>query len=205
MARRSRTGIVQDQCPKTQPYGEPIEVDNVVLDKCINLYLSTGNMSAVGRAVGRTAGWAGKLFKHPVAIERMKQLAVRQKTNSKIASIEECMERLTSIVRGEQFKELEDRVKKAVEGSDNALVVTAIDNLTRYTPQIENNQIKATTMLLTAQGALDPNRGAAEDTNEVIEQIALELMRSEGSVDAILSRIKKEKKHKVIDVVAEPA
>lgn len=200
-------GIIENK-PRRRPPGDEYEDKKQLTDEmitnCIQVYLNTGNMAAVGRSVGRTRMWAIRLFRSPRVIEAMKMQTLQLRGNGKVASIEECMSKLTEIMRGQQLTDLADRVRKSVESkADSVIVADAIDKLTRFTPQVESNQIKATTMLLTAQGALDPNRTANEDHQAVVDQIVLELLKSEGSVDAILEGIKKGTKIEVIDVTPE--
>lgn len=200
-------GIIENK-PRRRPPGDEYEDKNQLTDEmitnCIQVYLNTGNMAAVGRSVGRTRMWAIRFFRSPRVIEAMKMQTLQLRGNGKVASIEECMSKLTEIMRGQQLTDLADRVRKSVESkADSVIVADAIDKLTRFTPQVESNQIKATTMLLTAQGALDPNRTANEDHQAVVDQIVLELLKSEGSVDAILEGIKKGTKIEVIDVTPE--
>jgi hypothetical protein len=187
--------------PVSDEYANPLELTDELLDKCIEIYLNTGNFAAVGRSVGRPRLWASKLFKSPRCVERMKSTVLSLRENTKIASIEECMEKLSSIMRGSQIKELEGDLSKIIQkGGSPAEIADQVAKISKSMNQIENNQIKATTILLTAQGAMDPNRTGNEDQQEVIDQIVLELAKSEGSVDAILDGIKKASKIKVIDV-----
>lgn len=185
-------------------FSDPLQLTDEILDKCIEVYLSTGNWAAVGRAVGRSRAWALQLFRSPRCIERMKQKSLEVRSNGNIANIEECMQKLTSIMRGDQIKELSESVRRIVEaGGSSVQIEDAVDRIARFAPQVENNQIKATTMLLTAQGAMDPNRAAKEDSQAVIDEIILQLAKSEGSVDAILDGIRQSAKIEVIDVTPE--
>jgi hypothetical protein len=184
----------------TYKKGRKHEITDEVLDRCIEIYMQTGNMATVGKAIGRSRVWVGQLFKQPRAIERMKgkTLAIVN-NNPNIANIEECMTKLTDIVRGSQLEKLSDKVKKIVaNGGSSVDVEHAIDQIKRTTPQIENNQIKAITMLLTTQGALDPKKAAREDHNEVIEDIILAMVKAR-TVDSVLDKLTGD----VIDVTPE--
>lgn len=190
-----QTELVQ-QLPVTKR-GKKFHVSDEVLDRCIEIYMQTGNMSAVGKAIGRSRVWVGQLFKEPRTIERMKgrTLAIVN-NNPNVANIEECMTKLTDIVRGSQLKALSDRVKKIVEtGGDSVEVKHAVEQLQRATPQVENNQIKAITMLLTTQGALDPRKAAREDHSEIIDDLVLAIVKARA-VDSVLDKLGGE----VIDV-----
>lgn len=204
MARPKGKAELVPRRKMAEEFENPLELTDEVLDRCIEIYLSTGNYAAVGRAVGRSRAWALQLFRSPRCLERMKKSALEARTNKNIATIEECMEKLTSIMRGDQLVQLADRVKQVVDkGGSSIAIEDAIDKISRFAPQIENNQIKATTMLLTAQGALDPNKTANDDHQDVIDEIVLALAKSEGSVDAILQGIRNSSKIEVIDVVPE--
>lgn len=202
MARpKGKTDLVPRNKPADE-FSDPLQLTDEVLDRCIQIYLNTGNFAAVGRAVGRSRAWALQLFRSPRCLERMKESALALRDNRGVATIEECMEKLTAIMRGSQIEELADSVKRIVEGGGSSIAIEdAIDRIARFAPQVESNQIKATTMLLTAQGALDPNKTAREDTQSVLDEIILQLAKSEGSVDAILEGIKKNQKIEVIDVI----
>ena len=179
----------------------PLDLTDAVLDKCIDIYLSTGKMAAVGRAIGRSRGWVSAMFKQPRAIERMKSrtLAIVSE-NPDVANIEECMAKLTSIMRGKQLDELADKVKVVCKESGDAVQVSeAIKNITKFTPQVENNQIKALTMLLTAQGALDPRKAVKDDHKEIVDDIVLAIVKSRG-VDSIISKLNEY----AIDVTPKP-
>ena len=177
----------------------PIQITDEVLDRCIDIYMSTGKMAAVGKAIGRSR--ACQMFKDPRCVDRMKTrtLAIVN-NNPNVANIEECMTKLTSIMRGEQLKELSDRVQKVVKESGDAIQISeSIKGITKFTPQVENNQIKAVTMLLTAQGALDPRKAARDDHHEIIDDIVLALVKSR-SIDSVLDKLNVE----VIDVTPDP-
>ena len=179
----------------------PIQITDEVLDRCIDIYMSTGKMAAVGKAIGRSRAWVGQMFKDPRCVDRMKTrtLAIVN-NNPNVANIEECMTKLTSIMRGEQLKELSDRVQKVVKESGDAIQISeSIKGITKFTPQVENNQIKAVTMLLTAQGALDPRKAARDDHHEIIDDIVLALVKSR-SIDSVLAKLNVE----VIDVTSDP-
>ena len=173
------------------------KLSDEIIDKCIELYLTTGNKTSIAKYMGKSRAWAAELMRHPRVTERMRTATVGMSANPNVANIEECMMRLTSIMRGSQLKELAKKVQAVVKtSSDAAEVADAIKGITRFTPQVENNQIKALTMLLTAQGALDPRRAARDDTAEVLDDLVLALVKSR-SVDAILSKLNTED---VIDV-----
>lgn len=204
MARPKGKAEVVPRRKISDEFSDPLQLTDEILDKCIEVYLSTGNWAAVGRAVGRSRAWALQLFRTPRCLDRMKQKSLEIRGNTNIANIEECMQKLTSIMRGDQIKELAESVRRIVEaGGSSVQIEDAVDRIARFAPQVENNQIKATTMLLTAQGAMDPNRAAKEDSQAVIDEIILQLAKSEGSVDAILDGIRQSAKIEVIDVTPE--
>lgn len=173
----------------------PLPIES--MDKLIDIYLSTGNFSTVARAAGRSRKWAQTLFRKQEVLNRMHERTLSLRGNPAVASIEECMTKLTSIMRGDQMVKLSDRIKESVgQLKDSTEIAEAIRGISRFAPQIENNQIKAVTMLMTAQGALDPHRAAKDDFEESLNEIALAIAKANGS-DSILAKLNLDK---VIDV-----
>jgi hypothetical protein len=164
------------------------------IDEAIRIFINTnGNCTAVAKHFGMTTVWGVKLFKQDYVQDRMKASTLELVGRKKVAPIEECLERLSDIMRGYQFKHLVLRVKKAAKAKNQAAVVAAIDQITKYAPQIEGNQLKAINTLLTVQGALDPKRAAKDSDDNLSEEIAVALLKSAGSVEAIMDKIKEGK------------
>ena len=135
MARPKGKSEVVPRRKAADEFSDPLQLTDEVLDRCIEVYLSTGNWAAVGRAVGRSRSWALQLFRSPRCVERMKQKSLEVRGNSNIANIEECMQKLTSIMRGEQIKELSESVRNIVEGGGSSIQIEdAIDRIARFAP-----------------------------------------------------------------------
>lgn len=178
----------------------PDNMSEEMLDKCIELYLTTGSKSSIATYMGKTRKWAAALLEHPRVVERMKSYTVGLAGNPNVATIEECMTRLTAIMRGAQLQQLTKRVEKlAKTATSGSEIIDAIKGIARVTPQIESNQIKAVTMLLTAQGALDAKKSSKDNSDEILDDLVLALVKSR-SVDTILNKLNV---GKVIDVTPE--
>lgn len=187
--------------PRTRKNNKDPLTDELI-DKCIDVYLQSGNMAAVGRSIGRSRAWIGQMFKKPYVVERMKtRTSAIAKDNPNVANTEECLAKLTSIMRGKQMQEAIRRVEEICrdKNSDAYVVSESIKHLAKSTPQIESNQIKATTMLLTAQGALNPGNPNNEDNNSLIEEVAIAMIKARVG-QAVIEKLKE---GQVIDVTPE--